>query len=429
MSKIIRIQGREIIDSRGNPTVEADVISDDGSLGRAAVPSGASTGKREAIELRDEVKTRFNGKGVSQAVAAVNGEIQSALKGLEVVDQTTIDQRMIDLDGTENKSRLGANALLAVSLAAAKAAAQSNHTPLYRYLSNDADLKLPVPMINILNGGAHASNSTDIQEFMVVPVGADSMRMAVQIGAEIFHALKRILKNKGYQSTVGDEGGFAPQLKSNEAAIELVLEAIEQTGYKAGREVYLALDAASSEFFHDQHYYFASEDRKLSTEELITIYEQWVKQYPIISIEDGLTEDDWEGWQCLTQRLGHKIQLVGDDLFVTNTQAIGKGIDLGVANAVLVKFNQIGTLSETLAAIDMAKKADYACIISHRSGETEDTTIADLAVATGVGQIKTGSLSRTDRVAKYNQLLRIEEALTGQCQYTGTGAFAKFLES
>ena len=424
MSKITNIVAREIIDSRGNPTVEAEVITDNGSFGRAAVPSGASTGKLEAFELRDGDASRFFGKGVTRAVAGIHQEIKPALLGQLVTDQAILDKIMIECDGTENKSRLGANALLAVSLAAAKAAAQSEGVPLYRYLNDGRHMCLPVPMINILNGGAHANNSTDIQEFMIMPIGATSIREAVRIGSEIFQQLKEVLKEKGYVTTVGDEGGFAPSLSSNEAAIELVLEATVRADYMPGKDIYLAIDAASSEFYRDGYYYFASEKRRLTTEELIEVYAQWVDQYPIISIEDGLVEDDWSSWKLLTQRLSDRVQLVGDDLFVTNTTQIIKGIELGVANSVLIKPNQIGTLSETMAAINQARQANYSCIISHRSGETEDVTIADLAVASGVGQIKTGSLSRSDRVAKYNQLLRIEEALADDCAYAGTNAFA-----
>ena len=423
MSKITNIVAREIIDSRGNPTVEAEVITDNGSFGRAAVPSGASTGKLEAFELRDGDASRFFGKGVTRAVAGIHQEIKPALLGQLVTDQAILDKIMIECDGTENKSRLGANALLAVSLAAAKAAAQSEGVPLYRYLNDGRHMRLPVPMINILNGGAHANNSTDIQEFMIMPIGATSIREAVRIGSEIFQQLKEVLKEKGYVTTVGDEGGFAPSLSSNEAAIELVLEATVRADYMPGKDIYLAIDAASSEFYRDGYYYFASEKRRLTTEELIEVYAQWVDQYPIISIEDGLVEDDWSSWKLLTQRLGDRVQLVGDDLFVTNTTQIIKGIKLGVANSVLIKPNQIGTLSETMAAINQAQQA-YSCVISHRSGETEDVTIADLAVASGAGQIKTGSLSRSDRVAKYNQLLRIEEALADDCAYAGTNAFA-----
>ena len=423
MSKITNIVAREIIDSRGNPTVEAEVITDNGSFGRAAVPSGASTGKLEAFELRDGDASRFFGKGVTRAVAGIHQEIKPALLGQLVTDQAILDKIMIECDGTENKSRLGANALLAVSLAAAKAAAQSEGVPLYRYLNDGRRMRLPVPMINILNGGAHANNSTDIQEFMIMPIGATSIREAIRIGSEIFQQLKEVLKEKGYVTTVGDEGGFAPSLSSNEAAIELVLEATVRADYMPGKDIYLAIDAASSEFYRDGYYYFASEKRRLTTEELIEVYAQWVDQYPIISIEDGLVEDDWSSWKLLTQRLSDRVQLVGDDLFVTNTTQIIKGIELGVANSVLIKPNQIGTLSETMAAINQAQQA-YSCIISHRSGETEDVTIADLAVASGVGQIKTGSLSRSDRVAKYNQLLRIEEALADDCAYAGTNAFA-----
>ena len=424
MSRIIDLKGREIIDSRGNPTVEADIFVAGGAWGRAAVPSGASTGAREVIELRDGDVSRFCGKGVRKAVAAVNTEIRDAVLGLDVTDQRALDVKLIELDGTADKRRLGANALLAASLAAAKAAAQLQGKPLYRYLNRDPEkLCLPVPMINILNGGSHANDSTDLQEFMIVPVGAADIYDAVRAGSEIFQVLKTVLKESGYVTTVGDEGGFAPSLRSNEAAIELVLEAVTRAGYTAGKDVYLAIDAACSELYEDGYYHFASEQRKLSAEELITLYEDWVNKYPILSIEDGLTEDDWEGWQALTRRIGDRVQLVGDDLFVTNADEIDKGVRLGVANAVLIKVNQIGTLSESLDAMARADAAGYSCIISHRSGETEDVTIADLAVATGAGQIKTGSLSRSDRVAKYNQLLRINEELGMKSRYAGRDAF------
>ncbi len=425
MSKITGVRGREIIDSRGNPTVEADVVTESGAFGRAAVPAGASMGSHEAVELRDGDQARFSGKGVTRAVAGVNGEIAQVLLGFDVCDQRTLDRRLIELDGTPNKSRLGANALLAVSLAAAKAGACVRGQPLYAHLADGRRPRLPVPMINILNGGSHASDSTDIQEFMVIPVGAAGVSEAVRAGSEIFQALKAVLKEEGYVTTVGDEGGFAPSLDSNEAAIEIVLEAVRRADYAPGEDVWLALDSASSEIHRDGRYYFDSESRSYDASGLIACYEDWVGRYPILSIEDGLAEDDWDGWKELTRGLGDRVQLVGDDLFVTNADLIRKGIELGVANSVLIKVNQIGTLSETFDAIDAAEAAGYSCIVSHRSGETEDVTIADLAVAVGVGQIKTGSLSRTDRVAKYNQLIRIEEELG--CAYAGHDAFKPFL--
>ena len=426
--KIISVRGREIIDSRGNPTVEADVMTENGAVGRASIPSGASTGSHEAVELRDKDPARFNGKGVCKAVANVNGEIAQVLHGFDVCDQRKIDERLITLDGSADKSRLGANALLAVSLAAAKAGAAVRGMPLYKHLANRRQLRLPVPLINILNGGTHANDSTDIQEFMVVPIGVDCLSEAVRAGSEIFHSLKSVLKEENYVTTVGDEGGFAPNLDSNEAAIEIVLEAVRRAGYKPGEDVWLALDSASSEIYRDGRYYFDSESRSYDTQGLISCYEDWCKKYPILSIEDGLAEDDWDGWEKLTQCLGKQVQLVGDDLFVTNVNHIRQGIERSVANSVLIKVNQIGTLSETFDAIDLAVESGYSCIISHRSGETEDVIIADLAVATGVGQIKTGSLSRTDRVAKYNQLMRIEEELAGECTYAGRDAFKPFLD-
>ena len=422
MSEIIDIRAREILDSRGNPTVEADVITADGALGRAAVPSGASTGSREALELRDGDKARYGGKGVLKAVANIKGELRSALMGMEVGDQAAIDQRMIALDGTENKERLGANALLGVSLAVAHAAAQERAMPLYQYLG-DGNYRLPVPMMNIINGGAHAANSIDFQEFMILPVGAKSLREAVRYGAEVFHALKSVLAAQGMATSVGDEGGFAPNLASNEAAIEVILEAIHRAGYKAGSDIYLGLDVAASEFYRDGLYDLAGEGRKLDSAGLIDMLAAWVDKYPILSIEDAMAEGDWDGWKALTERLGSRIQLVGDDVFVTNTKILKKGIDLGVANSILIKVNQIGTLTETRAAIDMAQAAGYTAVVSHRSGETEDATIADLAVATNAGQIKTGSLSRSDRVAKYNQLMRIEDQLGDEAVYAGRGAF------
>ena len=422
-SMIKAIIGREIIDSRGNPTVEADVILESGVRGRAAVPSGASTGSREAIELRDGDAKRYGGKGVTQAVKNVNTEIREALLGKNAADQTDIDNTMLALDGTDNKSKLGANALLAVSMACARAAAANEGKPLYAYLSKDKKYLMPVPMMNIINGGAHADNSVDLQEFMVMPVGAPSMAEAIRYGAEVFHTLKKVLHAKGMNTSVGDEGGFAPDLPSNEAAIEVILEAIDKAGYKAGEDIMIAIDAASSEFYKDGKYVLASENKSLSASEFIDVLEDWVNKYPIISIEDGLAEDDWDGWKEITERLGNKIQLVGDDLYVTNTKIFQEGIDKHIANSILIKVNQIGTLTETLAAIDMAKKAGYTAVISHRSGETEDTTIADLAVATSVGQIKTGSMSRSDRVAKYNQLIRISEELGDKAIFPGRKAF------
>jgi enolase len=422
-SMIKAIIGREIIDSRGNPTVEADVILESGVMGRAAVPSGASTGTREAIEMRDGDAKRYGGKGVTQAVKHVNTEIREALLGKNAANQTDIDSTMLALDGTDNKSKLGANALLAVSMACARAAAANEGKPLYAYLSKDKNYLMPVPMMNIINGGAHADNSVDLQEFMVMPVGAPSMAEAIRYGAEVFHALKKVLHDKGMNTAVGDEGGFAPDLPSNEAAIEVILEAIDKAGYKAGEDIMIAIDAASSEFYKDGKYVLASENKSLSASEFIDVLEDWVNKYPIISIEDGLAEDDWDGWKEITERLGNKVQLVGDDLFVTNTKIFQEGIDKHIANSILIKVNQIGTLTETLAAIDMAKQAGYTAVISHRSGETEDTTIADLAVATSAGQIKTGSMSRSDRVAKYNQLIRISEELGEKATFPGRKAF------
>ena len=422
MSKIKQIIAREILDSRGNPTLEADVILDSGVRGRAAVPSGASTGAREAIELRDGDKSRYMGKGVLKAVANVNGEIQKALIGVDCREQRTIDDIMLKLDGTENKERLGANAILAASLAAAHAAAKFENKDLYDYLG-DGTFKLPVPMMNIINGGSHADNSVDLQEFMILPVGAPSFKEALRYGTEVFHALKKVLSDRGMITTVGDEGGFAPNLSSNEEAFEVILEAIEKAGFVPGKDIYLGLDAASSEFYVDGKYDLASEGRKLSADEMVDFLADWVDKYPIITIEDGLDEADWEGWAKLTERLNDKVQLVGDDLFVTNTKIFKEGIDKNIANSILIKFNQIGTLSETLDAINMAHDAGYTAVVSHRSGETEDSTIADLCVATCTGQIKTGSLSRSDRVAKYNQLLRIEETLGDKAVYAGKSAF------
>ena len=423
MSRIADIHGREIIDSRGNPTVEAEVTLASGARGRAAVPSGASTGSREAIELRDGDPKRYHGKGVLKAVANLNTELRAALLGRDADDQAGLDACMIELDGTESKSRLGANALLAISLANAHAAALDARQPLYRYLGGERAPLLPVPMMNIINGGAHANNSLDIQEFMILPVGAPSFREALRYGAEIFHTLKKILNEAGMSTAVGDEGGFAPDLPSNEAALQTILQAIEQAGYKPGRDVCLGLDVASTEFFHDGKYEFAAEHRNFSSAEFTRYLADLAARYPIITIEDGMGEADWAGWSHLTAELGRKLQLVGDDLFVTNTRILAEGIARGIANAILIKPNQIGTLTETLAAIDMADQAHYAAVVSHRSGETEDTTIADLAVATAATQIKTGSMSRSDRVAKYNQLLRIEEQLGAKARYAGRNAF------
>ena len=424
MSWIEHIHAREILDSRGNPTVEAEVLLGDGVLGRAAVPSGASTGEHEAVELRDGDKNRYGGKGVLKAVRNVNDIIAPALEGFDALDQIEIDEALIALDGTENKSKLGANALLAVSLATARAAAKYLEMPLYRYLGGTNARTLPVPMMNIINGGAHADNNVDFQEFMVVPVGAETFSEALRMGAEIFHALKAVLKKKGYATSVGDEGGFAPNLKSNEEAIETILEAITKAGFAAGSDCLIALDPAASEFYDGKSYVFKKSDkRKLASEQMVAFWKSWCDQYPIISIEDGMAENDWDGWKLMTQTLGEKVQLVGDDLFVTNTTFLQKGIDLGVANSILIKVNQIGTLTETLACIQLALTHGRTAIISHRSGETEDPFIADLAVATNAGQIKTGSLSRTDRIAKYNQLLRIEEDLRGAAKYPGRDAF------
>lgn len=422
MSEIVDIRGREILDSRGNPTVEADVITADGAIGRAVAPSGASTGSREALELRDCDPARYLGKGVRNAVNNIRGEIKEALLGMDAAGQAALDARMIELDGTENKGRLGANATLAVSLAAAHAAAQEQAQPLYRYLS-PGPYRMPVPMMNIINGGAHADNSVDFQEYMILPVGADSIREAVRYGAEVFHALKSVLKAKGLNTAVGDEGGFAPDLPSNVAAVEVILEAIGKAGFKAGEDIYLGLDVASSEFYRDGVYDLASEGRRMASAELVEYLAAMVDQYPIITIEDGMDEGDWEGWRQFTDRLGGRCQLVGDDLFVTNTRILSRGIEERIANSILIKFNQIGTLSETIDAIAMAHQAGYTAVVSHRSGETEDTTIADLVVATNTGQIKTGSLSRSDRVAKYNQLMRIEDQLGSEAVYAGRGAF------
>ena len=424
MSEIISVHAREIIDSRGNPTVEAELRLSTGVSGRAAVPSGASTGAREALELRDGEADRFGGKGVRKAVSHITRELQEALRGMDADDQEAVDRRMIELDGTANKGRLGANAILAVSLACAHAAARDQSIPLYRLLGGPGPYRLPVPMINVLNGGEHADNSVDMQEFMLMPVGAPGMAEAVRWGAEIFHRLARDLRARGLNTAVGDEGGFAPNLENNEQALEIVLEAIRGSGFEPGRDVYLGLDVASSELYRDGRYHLESEGRSLSSEEFAGLLEGWVDRYPILSIEDGMAEDDWDGWKLLTERLSGRVQLVGDDVFVTNTEIFRQGIEQGIANAILIKLNQIGTVTETLEAIRMAQESDYRVVISHRSGETEDTSIADLAVAVSAGQIKTGSLSRSDRVAKYNQLLRIAEELGEQGSYAGTGAFA-----
>ena len=426
MTEIVRIVGREILDSRGNPTVEADVFLVSGAVGRAAVPSGASTGEHEAVELRDGDKSRYLGKGTRKAVENINTEIATALDGLDAMDQGALDRKMIALDGTPNKGRLGANAILAVSMAAARAAAQTLEIPLYRHLGGVTGNTLPVPLMNILNGGAHADNSVDVQEFMIAPHGAASFAEALRMGTEVFHTLKGVLKKKGYATSVGDEGGFAPNLKSNAEALEVIMESIEKAGYKAGSQISLALDCASSEFFDKEKnkYVFKKSDKSERTpEEMAGLWKQWATDYPILSIEDGMAEDDWAGWKYITDLLGSKVQLVGDDLFVTNVERLSRGIDEGIANSILVKVNQIGSLTETLDAIRMATAAHYTSIISHRSGETEDAFIADLAVATNAGQIKTGSASRTDRIAKYNQLLRIEEELGSSARYAGRKAF------
>ena len=423
MTDIRSIHAREILDSRGNPTLEAEVTLGDGSFGRAMVPSGASTGSKEAVELRDGDKTRYLGKGVKKAVANVNGPIADALKGFDADDQKGLDARLINLDGTDNKGRLGANALLGVSLANAHAVAASKKLPLWKHLAGDRAPVLPVPMMNIINGGAHADNNVDMQEFMVLPVGLDSFAEALRAGTEIFHSLKSVLKGRGLGTAVGDEGGFAPDLRSNEEAIEVILEAINKAGYAAGEDVMLGLDVASTEFFENGKYNLVGEGKRLTSEQFVDFLADWARKYPIMTIEDGMAEDDWAGWKLLTERVGSTVQLVGDDLFVTNPRIFREGIDRHVANAILIKVNQIGTLTETLEAIAMADAARYAAIVSHRSGETEDTTIADIAVATTATQIKTGSLCRSDRVAKYNQLLRIEEALGAQARYAGRGAF------
>ena len=423
MSAIVDIVGREILDSRGDPTVECDVLLESGTMGRAAVPSGASTGSREAIELRDGDKSRYLGKGVLKAVEHINTEISEAVLGLDSTEQAFLDKTLIDLDGTENKSWLGANAMLAVSMAVARAAAEESGIPLYRYFGGMGGLQLPVPMMNVINGGAHANNNLDLQELMIIPVGAPSFREAVRYGAEVFHALKKIIDARGMSTAVGDEGGFAPSVESHEAAIQLILEAVDKAGYTAGSQIAIGLDCAASEFFKEGRYHLEGEGKVLTAAEWTDTLAGWVDKYPIISIEDGMHEGDWDGWKLLTDRLGKKVQLVGDDLFVTNTKILKQGIDMGIANSILIKINQIGTLSETFAAIEMAKRAGYTAVISHRSGETEDSTIADIAVGTNAGQIKTGSMSRSDRIAKYNQLLRIEEDLGDVAQYPGRSAF------
>ncbi len=423
MSAIVDLNAREILDSRGNPTVECDVVLETGFVGRAAVPSGASTGSREAVELRDANPERYLGKGVLRAVEHVNTEITEAVMGLDASEQSFLDRTLIELDGTDNKSRLGANALLAVSMAVAKAAAEEAGVPLYQYLGGFSACELPVPMMNVINGGAHADNSLDMQEFMIMPVGAPSLREALRYGAEVFHALKGIIHKRGMPTTVGDEGGFAPNLANHEAALQLIVEAIERAGYRPGEQIAIALDPASSEFYKDGKYHLDGEGLVLESAELVALYESWIGKYPIISIEDGLAEQDWEGWKHLTAQLGKKVQLVGDDLFVTNTEILKRGIEQNIANSILIKVNQIGTLTETFAAIEMAKRAGYTAVVSHRSGETEDTTIADIAVATNAGQIKTGSLSRSDRIAKYNQLLRIEENLGDVARFSGRATF------
>ena len=423
MSAIVDIVGREILDSRGNPTVECDVLLESGTMGRAAVPSGASTGSREAIELRDGDKTRYLGKGVLKAVEHINTEISEAVLGLDASEQAFLDKTLIDLDGTENKGRLGANAMLAVSMAVARAAAEESGLPLYRYFGGMGGMQLPVPMMNVINGGAHANNSLDLQEFMIIPLGAPSFREALRYGAETFHALKKIIDERGMSTAVGDEGGFTPSVENHEAAIQLILQAIDKAGFVAGEHIAIGLDCAASEFYKDGKYVLAGEGLSLDAQQWTDMLATWVDKYPIISIEDGMAEGDWDGWKILTDRLGKTVQIVGDDLFVTNTRILKEGIDKGIANSILIKINQIGTLTETFAAIEMAKRAGYTAVISHRSGETEDSTIADIAVGTNAGQIKTGSLSRSDRMAKYNQLLRIEEDLGDIATYPGRAAF------
>ena len=423
MSTIVDIIGREVIDSRGNPTVECDVLLESGTLGRAAVPSGASTGSREAIELRDGDASRYGGKGVLRAVENINTEISEAILGLDASEQAYLDKTLIDLDGTDNKARLGANATLAVSMAVAKAAAEESGLPLYRYFGGSGAMSLPVPMMNVINGGAHANNNLDIQEFMIIPIGAPTFREALRYGAETFQALKKILHDRGLSTAVGDEGGFAPSVANHEAAIQLILEAIEKAGYTPGSQIALGLDCAASEFFKDGRYQLHGEGLSLAAPEFSNLLATWADRYPIISIEDGMAENDWDGWRVITDQLGDKVQLVGDDLFVTNTRILREGIEAGIANSILIKINQIGTLTETFAAIELAKRNNYTAVVSHRSGETEDTTIADIAVATNALQIKTGSMSRSDRIAKYNQLLRIEEDLGDVAQYPGRSAF------
>ena len=423
MTKIVELRAREILDSRGNPTVEVDVILDSGTVGRAAVPSGASTGSREAVELRDGDAKRYAGKGVRKAVANVKGEILRRVRGMQVEDQEKLDRALVELDGTSNKSRLGANAILGVSLAAARAASREHEMPLYRWLGGKGAVTLPVPQMNVINGGVHADNNVDLQEFLILPAGAPSFSEALRYGAEVFHALKKVLHARGLSTSVGDEGGFAPNLPSNEAALEVIMEAIQQAGYAPGSDIYLGLDAACNEFYRNGRYHLESENRHYSSAEFTDYLAKLVDRYPIISIEDGMAENDWDGWQLLTRRLGERVQLVGDDIFVTDTKIIREGIRKDIANSVLIKLNQVGTLTETLAAINMAVGADYSAVISHRSGETEDTSIADLAVGSRATQIKTGSLSRTDRLAKYNQLLRIEESLSRRARYHGLAAF------
>lgn len=423
MSAIVDIVGREILDSRGNPTVECDVLLESGIMGRAAVPSGASTGSREAIELRDGDKSRYLGKGVLKAVEHINTEISEAVLGLDASEQAFLDKTLIDLDGTDNKSRLGANATLAVSMAAARAAAEESSLPLYRYFGGMGGMQLPVPMMNVVNGGAHANNNLDIQEFMIIPVGAPTFREALRYGAEVFHSLKKIIDGMGMSTAVGDEGGFTPNVANHEAAIQLILQAIDKAGYVAGKDIVLGLDCAASEFYKDGKYHLRSEKRALDSQQWTDMLASWVDKYPLLSIEDGMAENDWDGWKVLTDRLGKNTQIVGDDLFVTNTRIFKEGIEKGIANSILIKINQIGTLTETFAAIEMAKRAGYTAVVSHRSGETEDSTIADIAVGTNAGQIKTGSLSRSDRMAKYNQLLRIEEDLGDIAVYPGRATF------
>ena len=428
MSQIVTVTGREILDSRGNPTVEADVVLADGSVGRAAVPSGASTGEQEAVELRDGDKKRYLGRGVLKAVGNINGELASAVKGLDAERQADLDRTMIALDGSSNKGRLGANAILAISMAAARAAATSHRMPLYRYLGGVSANLLPVPLMNIINGGAHADNSVDPQEFKIAPFGAATFAESLRMGAEVFHSLKGVLKKRGYSTSVGDEGGFAPNLKSNAEAVEVILEAISLAGYKPGEDVAIALDPAASELYDStkKKYVFKKSDhRELTSEQMVEFWADWVRQYPIVSLEDGMAENDWTGWKLLTDTLGAKIQLIGDDIFVTNTSILAKGIREGIANSILIKLNQIGTITETIEAVEMARKAGYTAVVSHRSGETEDPFIADFVVAMGTGQIKTGSASRTDRVAKYNQLLRIEQELGSGARFAGKGALAR----